>query len=85
MRFGLYAVKLNALTGIVALNALQTIEEVEMPPRTAKFAVIHHMQAAGALLLNHVTNRVILDITQLYTVDFAAGEFESRLLDRIRT
>ncbi|MNE25898.1 hypothetical protein D3C80_1192420 [compost metagenome] len=83
--FGLHAVKLDALIRIVALNALQPIEEVEMPPRTAELTVSHHMQATGALLLNNVANRVIFNISQRAGIDFTAGKFESRLFDRIRT
>ncbi|MNT30142.1 hypothetical protein D3C72_1659210 [compost metagenome] len=82
---GLHAVKLDALIRIVALNALQPIEEVEMPPRAAELTVSHHMQATGALLLNNVANRVIFNISQRAGIDFTAGKFESRLFDRIRT
>ena len=61
VRFGLHAVKLDPLLGIVTFNALQAIEEIEMPPCAPKLTVGDHMQAAVALLLNQMTDRVILN------------------------
>ena len=62
VRFGLHAVKLDPLLGIVTFNALQAIEEIEMPPCAPKLTVGDHMQAAVALLLNQMTDRVILNL-----------------------
>ena len=52
VRFGLHAVELDPLLGIVTFNALQAIEEIEMPPCATKLTVGDHVQAAVALLLN---------------------------------
>ncbi|MNC11344.1 hypothetical protein D3C75_590380 [compost metagenome] len=71
VRFGLHAVKLNALLGLITLNTLQAIEKVKMPPRTTKLAVSHHMQAAGTLLFNRGTNGVIFHFSQLRSVDIS--------------
>ena len=62
VRFGLHAVELDPLLGIVTFNALQAIEEIEMPPCATKLTVGDHMQAAVALLLNQMTDRVILNL-----------------------
>ncbi|CAM6676542.1 hypothetical protein KLQUCK387B2_25235 [Klebsiella quasipneumoniae subsp. similipneumoniae] len=62
VRFGLHAVELDPLLGIVTLNALQAVEEIKMPPCATKLAVGDHVQAAVALLLDQVTDRVILNL-----------------------
>lgn len=82
--FGLHAVKLDALLGIVTLNALKTVEEVEVPPCTAKLTVGHHMQAARTLLLDDVANGLVLHRAKLPGINLAAGKFQASLLDGIR-
>ena len=82
--FGLYSVELNPLLGIVTLNALKTVEEIEVPPGTAKFTVGHHMQAARALLLDDVANSLVLHRAKLSGINLAAGELQASLLDGIR-
>jgi hypothetical protein len=83
--FGLYTVELNSLLRIVTLNTLQTVEEIKVPPGTTKFTVGHHMQATGALLLDNMADRLILNRTKLPGINFAAGEFQASLFDGIRT
>ena len=82
--FGLHAVKLDALLGIVTLNALKTVEEVEVPPGTAKLTVGHHMQAARTLLLDDVANGLVLHRAKLPGINLTAGKFQASLLDGIR-
>ncbi len=84
LRFGLDAVELDALIHFHQLHALQRAEEVEMPPGAAKFAVGYHMQAAGALLLNGVTNRVVFDLTQVRGVYLPCRKLLAGLLNGIR-
>ena len=83
--FGLHAVKLNALLRFVALHPLQAVEEIKVPPGATKLAVGHHLQAAGALLFNHVANRLVFYRTQLLRVNLTAGELDPRLLDGVGT
>ena len=84
MGFGLHAVKLDALLRIVTLNALQSVEEVEVPPGTTKLTVGHHMQAARTLLLDDVANGLVLHRAKLPGINLTAGKFQASLLDGIR-
>lgn len=43
------------------------------------------MQATGALLLDNMADRLILNRTKLPGINFAAGEFQASLFDGIRT
>lgn len=80
--FGLHPVELIPLQ-IVTLNALQTVEEVEVPPGTAKFIVGDHMQAARTLLLNDVA-KASSSTARSCPALIAAGELQGEPLDGIR-
>ena len=85
MGFGLYPVELNTLLRIVTLNPLQAIEEIEVPPGTAKFTVGHHMQTARTLLLDDVANGIVLHRAKLCGIYLTAGELQAGLFNGIRT
>ncbi|MNV75620.1 hypothetical protein D3C71_1689220 [compost metagenome] len=56
-----------------------------MPPRAAELSVSDYVQAAGALLLNYMANRIVFHSAELPGVNLTAGELQSRLLNRVGT
>lgn len=55
-----------------------------MPPGAAEFTVRYHMQTAGALLLDNMTNGLVLNRAKLPGIDFTAGKLQTGLFNSIR-
>ena len=75
----------DALVHHVLLDAVETPEEIEMPPGAAEFAVGDRLQADLFLLLDDALDLAVLDRLQRGSVDFAFGALLARLLQRGRT
>src|ERR1700722_18326167 len=58
---GLHAVKLDAALGRIRRDAVEAAEEIEMPPRTAEFAVGRELEADAFLLLDDGLDLAIFD------------------------
>lgn len=63
---------------------LQTIEEIEVPPCATELTVGDHVQAAGALLFDHLADRVIFHRAKLPGINLTAGKLLASLFDGIR-
>ncbi len=81
MRFGLHAIKLNALLRFIALYAIQAIEEVEVPPAATKLAISDHFQAIFPLFRHHIANRLIFNLAQGSRINLSGCKLFARLLN----
>ena len=70
-RLGLHAGELDALLGLVALGAAELLEEVEMPPGAAIFAVGDQLHADLFLLPDQLLDLGVLDLLQVGGADLA--------------
>src|SRR6185312_9945641 len=66
------------------LDALETPEEIEVPPRAAEFAVGRELEPDLFLPLHDARDLSVLDRLQGRGVDLALGEFRARILERGR-
>ncbi|MNH33645.1 hypothetical protein D3C79_941820 [compost metagenome] len=73
-RPGLHAVELDPLLRIITFHAVQPFQEVEVPPRTAKFTVRHHRQTEVFLFCHRQANLLVLNRPQPGGIDFALLE-----------
>ena len=71
LRPRLDAGELDAVRGAHQLGAIEQLEEVELPPGAAKFAVGRKLQADLFLLLDDLLDLLILDRFQRGGVDLA--------------
>ena len=60
-RLGLGALELDALGRLVTFDALQALEEVEMPPGTPELAIGRRLQADRLLARDDLADLRILD------------------------
>src|SRR5580700_3851384 len=81
---GLHAMELNGVGG-VERDAVETAEEVEVPPRTAQFAVGGEFQPDLFLLLDDLLDLAVFDRPQRVGGDLAALALGARLLDQRRS
>src|SRR5262249_9674813 len=65
--------ELDALVGLVDLNALEPLEEVKLPPGAAELAVGGKLQAHLLLLADDFPDLFILDLLALSCADLALG------------
>ena len=84
LRLGLHALELDAVLGLDDVDALQSVEEVEMPPSAAKLAVGDGFEADLLLLLHDVADRVVLDGAKLIRADPSGLTRGARVLQRRR-
>src|SRR5207253_5117928 len=84
LRLGLHSLKLDTMVEVVALDAVEHAEEVEMPPRAAELAVGGELQTDLLLLPDHVPDLAILDLLQLRRRDLALFAPGAGLLERSR-
>ena len=81
---GLHAVKLNAALSGEGRHALQPLEEIEMPPRAAEFAVSGEFQSDVLLFLDDLLDFAIFDLLELRRCDRTLGAFGARIFKRRR-
>ena len=65
-------------------DALQSLEEIEMPPGTAEFAVGSELQADLRLLLDDLLDLAVFDFAQRVGGNPAFGKLGARLFQRSR-
>ncbi len=80
---GLHAVELDGVGGIER-DAVETAEEVEMPPRAAQFAVGGELEPDLFLLLDDLLDLAVFDRAQRVGGDLAALALGARLLQHGR-
>ena len=68
----------------MALDAVEAPQEVEMPPRTAEFAVGDRLQADRLLFVDDGLDLAVLDRLQRGGIDLALGAGLARGLQRRR-
>src|SRR5690606_7794887 len=83
-RLGLHAAKLATLFGLVALDAVEALEKVEMPPGAAELAVGCRLQAGLLLSGDDLADLLVLDTPQFLRRDLAPGAPLARGLLRRR-
>jgi hypothetical protein len=81
----LNALKLDSVIELHNLDAIETAEEVEMPPGATELAIGGQLQSGGSLLRNDIGDRVILDGPKFGIVDSTGLMVEARLLQRCGT
>jgi hypothetical protein len=77
--FGLHTVESDAFADLVKLDAVQTFEEIELIPRTAKLAVRGELQPDLLLLLDRPFDLAIFDRAQRVGRDLVALALGARL------
>src|SRR5438128_10945129 len=65
LRLGLHAVELDALLGLVNLDAVEHPEKVEVPPGAAELAVGRKLKAELLLPLDDLLDLAVLDRLEL--------------------
>ena len=85
LRAGLQALERDALLHHVALGAVETPEEVEVPPGAAELAVGNGLEPDLLLLLDRALDLAVLDRLERSRIDLAPGVFLAGLLQRSRT
>ena len=85
LRLGLHAAELNALVGIVNLDAVEHAEEIEVPPGAAELAVGRELETQLLLLLDDLFDLTILDGLELGRRDRTLFALGARLLQRSGT
>jgi hypothetical protein len=65
-------------------DAIQSPQEIEMPPRPAKFAIGDRRQTGGFLLFDDIFDLAVLDRFELIGADFTFSSALARLLERGR-
>ena len=71
---GLHAVKLDGVH-LIERDAVETAEEIEMPPRAAKFAIGGEFQPDLFLLLDDLLDLAVFDRAQRVGGDLACARF----------
>ena len=79
VRFRRHAVKLNAAVSGVHFHAIETAEEIELPPGAAQFAVGRKLQARFLLLADRPLDFPVLDRGQSFRRDLVAVALGARL------
>src|SRR5438128_10219612 len=79
----IYRGKLHAGLHDVLLGAVETPEEIEMPPRAAELAVGDRLKADVFLPLDDALDLAVLDRLQGLRRDLALGALRPRLMDRL--
>ena len=82
LRLGLHAAELDALVGLVDLDAVEHAEEIEVPPGAAELAVGRELEADLLLLLDDLLDLAVLDGLELGRRDRALLALGARLLER---
>ncbi|MCL6488504.1 MAG: hypothetical protein K6T76_06155 [Alicyclobacillus mali] len=72
-----------ALLGFVTLHALEVLEEVEVPPRAAQFAIGDGGEPNVLLLGDNLADGVVFHSREGVLVDLAGKKAPARLLDRL--
>src|SRR5262245_22251148 len=85
LRACLHALECDALLHHVALGAVETPEEVEVPPGAAELAVGDGLESHLLLLLDDALDLAILHRLERGRIDLALGVLFARLLQRCRT
>ena len=81
-RFGLHALELDALFGLVLLDAVEPRQEIEMPPGAAIFAVGDRLEPDLLLLPDDLQDFRVLDDFELRGRDFPFLALRARFLER---
>ena len=81
---GLHAVELDGVGGIER-DAVETAEEIEMPPRAAQFAIGGELEPDLFLFLDDLLDLAVLDRAQRVGRDLAALAFGAGLLQHWRS
>ena len=65
--------KLDPFAGLIDLDAVEPLEEIEMPPGAAEFAVGGELEADLLLLLDDFLDLAVFDRLERGGVDLASG------------
>src|SRR5262249_5088545 len=84
LRLGLHAAELDALLGLVNLDAVEHAEKVEVPPGAAELAVGCKLKAELLLFLDDLFDLTVLDRLELGGGDGALFALGARFLERRR-
>src|SRR5258706_6111543 len=84
LRLGLYAAELDALLGLVNLDAVEHPEKVEVPPGAAELAVGRKLKAEFLLPLDDLLDLAVLDRLELGGGDGTLFALGPRFLERRR-
>ena len=84
LRLGLHAVELDALLGLVNLDAVEHPEKVEVPPGAAELAVGRKLKAELLLPLDDLLDLAVLDRLELDGGEGALFALGPRFLERRR-
>lgn len=80
--FGLHALKLNAVVGLVPFHPVQSYKEIPMPSGAAELPVRNDLQPQRAQLRDDACNLVVFHGAQLCGIYLAIGETLAGLLYR---
>src|SRR5262249_43267114 len=84
LRLGLHTAELDALLGLVNLDAVEHAEKIEVPPGAAELAVARPPKAELFLLLDALLDLPVLDRLELGGADGALFALGARFLERRR-
>src|SRR5260221_6198328 len=84
LRLGLHAAELDALLGLVNLDAVEHPEKVEVPPGAAELAVGRKLKAEFLLPLDDLLDLAVLDRLELGGGDGTLFALGPRFLERRR-
>ena len=82
--FGLAFLEGNALLGVIAFDAFQLFEEIQVPEGAAKFAIRNSLESDGLFLGDQILNAAVLDGLQFLGRNSAFFPFGAGFLQFLR-